>query len=109
MGRAHRQGQNIESFIPTLGRGTPKFPVCSRDTPPPLHLHGKKDKRLLSAPSAYSLSAYSLHRSHRFNNVWAGGGVDGFQVHALLEELQAEPDTAISLPELTEIVALLLA
>jgi len=31
------------------------------------------------------------------------------QVHGLLEELQAEPDTAISLPELTEIIALLLA
>ncbi|CAN0411923.1 unnamed protein product, partial [Ectocarpus sp. 12 AP-2014] len=30
------------------------------------------------------------------------------EVHALLEELQADPDTAISLPEMTEIVALLL-
>eukprot|EP00903_Cladosiphon_okamuranus_P013384 g12472.t1 len=35
--------------------------------------------------------------------------VDPEEVQALLEELQAEPDTAISLPELTEIIALLLA
>ena len=31
------------------------------------------------------------------------------QLQALLEELQAEEDTAISLPEFTEIVALILA
>ncbi|CAN0138073.1 unnamed protein product [Hapterophycus canaliculatus] len=35
--------------------------------------------------------------------------IDAAEVEALLEELQAEPDTAISLPEMTEIVALLLA
>ncbi|CAM9356873.1 unnamed protein product [Scytosiphon promiscuus] len=35
--------------------------------------------------------------------------VDPAEVEALLDELQAEPDTAISLPEMTEIVALLLA
>ena len=39
----------------------------------------------------------------------AWGSDRWWQVQALLEELQAEPDTAISLPELTEIVALLLA
>lgn len=37
------------------------------------------------------------------------GAAAGGQVEALLEELQAEPDTGISLPEMTEIVALLLA
>lgn len=84
-------------YIPRLSKTRKTSGANSRPRPladPPALL---RDARIITV------------RSHQPNNVWTGGDWDGFQVQALLEELQAEPDTAISLPELTEIIALLLA
>eukprot|EP00904_Undaria_pinnatifida_P013883 jgi/Undpi1/9625/HiC_scaffold_27.g12081.m1 len=55
------------------------------------------DEGLVAASSLFSILEY------------ANVPVDRDELQALLEELQAEEDTAISLPEFTEIVALILA
>lgn len=73
--------------------------VCP-DTPPAHLSTSDKQNKRQPPPTPVHIDSIMCER--------VGMGMR-LQVEALLEELQAEPDTAVSLPELTEIIALLLA